>query len=160
MKRILRSSRHRKDALEQALGDWRAADRRPEKLSVPTRERILEAATREGNRQVRFDLPAPLFLPARRFALAALLPLVLLSVALGYFLVPAGPGEAPGAPRLMATRLGDEVVFVIANGDRPHRVTKASDPRGFDSGEPVAVEQGVFRDHVDSGANLVFYRID
>lgn len=147
-------------ALDQALADWRAAEKRPEALSGPARERILEAAGQEGTRRVRFELPSPLFLPARSFALAALLPLLVLSLAVGSFLLPTGSGTDGAAPRLLASRQGDEVVFVIANGDRPHQVLKAADPRGLEGAEPVEVEAGTFRDRLDSGTDLVFYRID
>lgn len=160
MIRFFRFSRQDDETLDQALADWRRSERGSERLSAPARERILEAAGRGGGQRVRFESAVPLFLPARRFALATVLPLLILSVAAGYLLLPAGPAEKAGAPRLLASRQGEEVVFVIANGDRPHTVSRVTDPRGLEAGEPVAVEQGVFRDRADSGEDLVFYRID
>ena len=148
------------EALERALADWRAARKSPERLSGPARERILDAVGREESRRVRFELPSPLFLPARSFALAAVLPLVVLSLGLGYFLLPGAPALEDPAPRLLASRHGDEVVFVIANGDRRHSVVKGADPRILEDGVAVDVEQGVFRDRLDSDTDLVFYRID
>lgn len=162
MSKMFRFGKQPTEALDRALTDWRNAEKSPERLSGPARERILDAATRGGGRQVRFSLPSPLFLPARRFALAAVLPLLVLSLSVAYLVLPGGtvPGADDTAPRLLTSRLGDQVIFVIANGDRPHRVLKTDDPRVPGSGEPLDVEQGVFRDRLDSGADLVFYRID
>ena len=145
------------DRLSAALRDWRAAERSGERLSTTSRARIVESArTRAGANR-----PRPLvslFLPLRGWALAGALPVALLTLALGYGL---GPGPATGpdpAPTLRATRVGDEVVFEIANGGEPHRVyrtTGAGDP-----GEAVTVSNGRFRDRLDAGGDLVFYRID
>jgi hypothetical protein len=160
MNRIFRYRRREQGVLDRALADWRAARKAPERLSGPARERILEAAGRDRTRRIALELPSPLFLPARRFALAAVLPLLVLSLAVGYLLLPGRSGLDGSAPRLLASRQGDEVVFVIANGDRPHRVVKVTDPRETGAGQAVDVEQGVFRDRLDSEASLVFYRID
>ena len=153
MSGIFRFHKQNGGALDGALDDWRAAEKRPETLSGPARERILEAAGRGETRRVRFELPSPLFLPARRFALAAVLPLLVLSLAVGYFLLPAGSGSDETVPQLLASRQGDEVVFVIANGDRPHRVLKAADPRGLDADQALVLDPPVRSDdpHLQDG---------
>lgn len=163
MSRIFGIPRRDSGALDRALDDWRSAGKSPERLSGPARQRILDAVGESGERRVRFESPAPLFVPVRRFALATALPLVVLGLAVGYFLLPGsgvGPAADGAAPLLLASRQGNEVVFVIANGDRPHRVTRTDDPSLPEAGEPVEVEQGVFRDRLESDAKLVFYRID
>ena len=70
-----------------------------------------------------------------------------------------GTGPDGIAPRLLASKQGDEVVFVIANGERTHSVSRLSRPVER-QGEAMVVNDGTFRDRLSSDAQLVFYRID
>jgi hypothetical protein len=81
----------------------------------------------------------------------------------GYLLMPGGSLDTAAngdGPVLQAVRQGDEVVFVIANGGGHHTVRKSNDPRHLTDSETLVVSDGAFRDNLDSGNNLVFYRID
>jgi hypothetical protein len=105
---------------------------------------------------------ASLFLPARRLALAGTLPALLLALALGWLLVPLGHRELAGGPvRLDAIKRGDEVVFLIANGGSTHRIYRGENPQGLRQGhEAYATTDRAFRDRLDRGGSVVFYRID
>ncbi len=149
------------DRLSEALKSWRS-DRPPEgRLSEATRGRILAAAhqARAGERPRALT---DLFLPLRGWALAGALPVALLAAVLVWGLWPVGgPPPGPGTgPMLRASRVGDEVVFEIANGGRPHTVHRSGRADDLGGGQPLAVSEGRFRDRIDAGGNLVFYRID
>jgi hypothetical protein len=154
------------DILDQALSEWRESKSDRERFSGPTRERILGSIQ---SPEYRFELGealGSLFFPVRRFALAAVVPSLVLVLALGYALMP-GRGADPGLPlqvtqitQMEVTRVGDDVVFRIANGTRTHLVYKSSDINELSRATPVAVSDGVFRDTVHAEANLVFYRVD
>ena len=149
--------------LERALEQWRQQRPAGQKLSQPARARIFREAMRPRGSRKRIEAAVPLFFPARRLALATALPLLLISVMTAYVLMPGGPidGAANGdAPILQAVRQGDEVVFTIANGGGKHLVRKSNSAKELANGETFVVSDGVFREQLDSGADLVFYRID
>jgi hypothetical protein len=142
--------------LDSALQEWRQARPATASLSQPTRSRILR------QRPAHIEPAVPLFFPARRLALATAIPLLVLSLMAGYLLMPGGALETAAngdGPVLQAVRQGDEVVFVIANGGGSHLVRKSNDPSILADSETFVVSDGAFRDSIDSGSNLVFYRI-
>jgi len=143
--------------LDSALQEWRQSRPATASLSQPARARILR------HRPTRIERAVPLFFPARRLALATALPLLVLSLMAGYLLMPGGALETAtngNGAVLHAVRQGDEVVFVIANGGGSHLVRKSNDPSMLADSESFVVSDGAFRDSLDSGTNLVFYRID
>ena len=150
-----------RDRLSEALSEWRSAHPSQERLSEGCRARILKAS-RGTTLRDRLSPLRTLFLPLRGWALAGALPVALLAVALAYGLWPAGaPGNvADSAPMLRASRVNGEVVFEIANGGKPHQVVRTGRADDLTGGQPVAVTDGRFRDRLDSGGELVFYRID
>jgi hypothetical protein len=143
--------------LDSALQEWRQNRPPEEKLSESARARILR------QRQARIEPTTPLFFPARRLAMAAALPLLLLSVMAVYLLIPGAALETAqngDGPVLQAVRQGNEVVFIIANGGGSHLVRKSNTPNALADSETFVVSGGAFRDSLDSGSDLVFYRID
>ena len=147
--------------LDAEIRDWVDAERMaPDaRLSAQTRSRILGQARRSPVRRARLTA---LFAPTGRLALAAGLPALVLSISLGMLLIPGAPRKASSDPGITieATKQGDEVVFLIANGNRTHRVYRSSSPTGQSSGSAYATARGSFRDRLDSGGELLFYRID
>ena len=140
--------------LRQAVVAWREAAP-VERLSEGARGRILHAAVQPA--PVRSSW-IPLFPPVRRLALAAAVPALLLAVLVSYGTL-IGTGTDGIAPRLLASKQGDEVVFVIANGDQTHRVSRLARPVER-QGEAMVVDDGTFRDRLSTDTRLVFYRID
>jgi len=144
--------------LERALVAWREAPGAPERLEPGTRARIVHLARRPAGTVAAGPLPS-LFPTGARLALAAVVPALALTVTLGYLARPVlGPaGDAP--VRIQATKVGGEVVFEIANGARKHRVTRISRP-GAEEDREVLTTRGAFRDRLESGADLVMYRVE
>jgi len=140
--------------LRQAVEAWREAAP-AERLSEGARGRILRQVVRPAPARSAWT---PLFPPVRRLALAAAVPAIVLAVLVSYGTL-TGTGPDGIAPRLLASKQGDEVVFVIANGDRTHSVSRLSRPVER-QGETMVVNDGTFRDRLSSDAQLVFYRID
>lgn len=153
-----------KSLLDRAIDEWQAVATvatDDERLPDAARARILRQA-RSRRESGPKALLLPLFLPARRFALAAALPALLVTLGLGYLLAPGdrlAPGLENATMRLHVDKVGDEVVLLIANGDRPHRVYKSSRPNSLPSESVGSITRGSFRDRLD-GADLVFYRVE
>jgi len=146
-----------KNLLEEAIREWRCEQRPEERLSGTARQRIL-ATAREAGEQRRPSF-ASLFLPSR-LAWTAVVPVLALTLALGLQFV-SRPEVQEAGTHVAVMKDGDDVVFVIANGRRLHRVYRTEGQAGpSPQGEPFAVTDGIFRDRLDSDANLVFYRID
>jgi hypothetical protein len=119
---------------------------------------VRHAATPEEASPTPFS---SLFVPTRRLALAGIVPLLVLSLAMGYLLmdpVPSLQGRDPSV-RLEVSKQGGDVVFLIANGERPHRVYRSTRPN-VGAEEPYVTAQRVFRDRLDSRGDVVYYRID
>jgi hypothetical protein len=149
--------------LERALEEWRQQRPAEQKLSPPARARIFREGMRPVGPGKRVETAIPLFFPARRLALATVLPLLVISMMSAYLLLPGGPsdrGASGEAPILQAVRQGDEVVFTIANGGGKHLVRKSNSAKELSDGEAFVVSDGAFRERLDSGDDLVFYRID
>jgi hypothetical protein len=147
--------------LERALSDWHAAEVDDGQLSAPVRARVMDAI--KGGGETRVSYQTPLFLPLRRVLLAAAAPALVLALAVGYLMTPGGGAviESPAqATNLDVIRQGDDIVFVIANGNTTHRVYKSTAINDLGAAEPVEVSNGVYRDRIDPQAGLVFYRID
>jgi hypothetical protein len=100
-------------------------------------------------------LPA-LFPNGSRLALAAVLPALVLTVGLGALVV-LSPDDRP--VRIEATKVDGDVVFEIANGSRAHRVTRFS-RSGAGQAAEVVTTRGAFRDRLESGTDLVLYRVE
>lgn len=157
------NNKRRMPELERALEEWRLQRPTGPKLSQPARARIFRDAMRSRGSRKQIEAAVPLFFPARRLALATALPLVLISMMTAYLFLPSGPIDSAadgGAPILRAVRQGDEVIFTIANGGGEHLVRKSNSPKELANAEAIVVSDGAFRERLDSGADLVFYRID
>jgi len=147
-------------ALDEALAAWRGSPLPQESLSDATRGRILDGVRRREERPWIEPLAA-LFLPARRFALAAGLPALALALILGYSLIPAelGGGVDQTPTRLQVSKQGDEVVFLIANGQQTHTVSVSDKAHVVHSRTTFTVTDS-FRDRLQSESNLTFYRFE
>ena len=146
--------RHENDIVRRAAQEWRRATAPPQ-LSAGARDRVLRRTIQE-NTAVR-PFPA-LFVTTRRVILAGVVPALLLGVLV---LVARVPGPAVEAvPTVVASRVGDGVVFTIDNGKKNHVVYRSTVPHRFDPHAGVQVKNGQFADSGDDGARVVFYRID
>jgi hypothetical protein len=140
--------------LQRALDAWREEPESGGTLGGDARERILVSALQPGRKPSH--LPA-LFTPRRWLAAAGVLPFILAAGLLAVL----GPGNGQeSAPTVRATKQGDKVVFIIANGKSSHYVYKSTSPDSFDPSAGVRVTGGEYEDRVEEGASLVFYRID
>jgi hypothetical protein len=94
--------------------------------------------------------------------LAGGMPLLLAATILAWVAVDLDADYLPGqgAANVQVAKIGGSVVFTIENGDREHRISRSLRPDSFDSAGTVKVMEGTFRDDLDSGSDLVFYRID
>jgi hypothetical protein len=144
------------DPLFQALTTWKNETQPNETLTREARGRILSGAFESLSES---HAPAPLFSPVPRRIVAGTLPAVLALVVVAVFADRVGDPVRP-ASKLRVGKAGDEVVFTIANGGTPHRVYKSSLPNNFHGAELIVVEDGAFRDRVQNGSDLTFYRID
>jgi hypothetical protein len=52
------------------------------------------------------------------------------------------------------------VLFHVANGGRPHFVSRSLQPDRFEPSSRVRVEGGAYSESLQDRADLVFYRID
>lgn len=165
LRRFLGWPRPRKepaDDLDRAITAWRAAPEERPAISDLGRRRILNSVSnlRAG---VWAPVPStPLFQPTRNLMLGTALPVAAMTVILGLLLIQSGwiRTELPAqTTRVEVLKRGGEVVFVITNGERTHRISKSSHPEGNAERE-VFTAQGEFRDRLDAGPDLVFYRID
>jgi hypothetical protein len=149
--------------LDRALGEWRRSGPAKGRLSQPARASVMRAALEAREHPRRIEPQIPLFFPLRRMALATALPAVLLCAIAGYLLVPGAVMEPAADSRgtiVQSMRQGDEVVFVIVNGNTPHTVRKSHNASDLSAGETLTVSRGSFRDGLESDSNIVFYRID
>ncbi len=161
MRRTLRT-RNGSKLLADAVADWRAAETGGETLGGPARDRILHSVA--DSRSARPErVVGSLFLPFGRLVLAGAAPVMLVAVLLGWVALPRGvdpaaPAGSEAAVTVHVSKRGGDVVFVLENGGRAHRVTRSTSPEN--GGESIVVERGSFRDDLTGGADLVFYRID
>lgn len=142
--------------LDRAVAAWRGAGRTAEVLGGRSRARILDVALDPLHDPAA---PASLFVPARRLAMAGVLP-ALLGAALLLLLGHAGNSWIPATAHVDVLKRDGQVVFRIANGDRSHYVCKSTVPHKFDCGGGVLVRGGAYVDAQTDGNGIVFYRID
>jgi hypothetical protein len=130
-----------------------------ESLSITARERILNEALRPERQQAA--LPS-LFAPARRLWLAGALPLALaLLFVTGLERgVAIAPVESPKVTQVRVSKLAHQVQFDVSNGGKTHKVVRSTDPRHVASRQGQEMANGSYRDRLQDGADLVFYRID
>lgn len=140
------------DILGRATAALRATDR-PEELADSRRQAIVAAAWKEA--QDGTASWTPTFRPARWLALVGLAPVALAIVAV----LMVGPAS-PDARIAGADKVGDDVVFTIANGNHPHTVVRSTDPAHFNDKAKLPVADGRFTDQANNGPVIVFYRLD
>ncbi len=140
--------------LKNAVSAWKTHRPAESELSSAARNRVLRSAMAGPDAR---DMPriASLFPPYRRLALAAFLPVGLLAVILALTL-----GGSPDPVSITVEKVGDQVVFNIANGGRVHSISKSNTPHTFDPGKSVRVQDGSYQDSLIGNGELVFYRID
>jgi hypothetical protein len=144
------------NVVDRAIREWRGAREDDPRLQAATRTRIVEAAY-EARTEASGYRPLLSRIPMR--ILAGAVPALAATVVILLFAERTGdPSVRPVSVR--ATKSGDEIVFTIANGRRAHKVYKSSVPNNFDPQSGVVVRDGAFRDAMDDGSGLVFYRID
>ena len=139
------------DKLSNAISAWKSRNSGDRSLSPEGRDHILTAGARA-------DLPhlSSLFIPYHRLALAAVVPAALLAAALMLSL----PGGEHAPASITVEKVGNQVVFNIANGGASHSVSKSNTPHSFDPGNSVRIDDGSYRDSMLENGNLVFYKID
>jgi hypothetical protein len=147
-----------KSKLDGLLADWRNAPDSGETFSDRARERIFSAVRDERTEPAPF---ATLFVPVRKVLLTAGLPAAALTVLLAVAVLPT-PTEldVESVPSLHVRKQGDEVVFVIANGGKPHSVYRSESLETLGTGEPFATADAAFRDRMDGKPGVTYYRID
>lgn len=105
---------------------------------------------------------SPVFPPIRRWLERTLIPVAAAAMAVALLWL-GGPGRAVDGnadARVEARKVGDRVVFVVRNGGRAHTVSRSTTPDRFDASQTALLDRGSFEDRLDTGHNLVFYRID
>ena len=129
-----------------------------DRLSAEARDGILQSVR---NTAPRPDPLRALFTPTRRLVLTGALPLLLAVVLL--LTLDDGiqrPAVGEGVPTVRVSKQGDEVLLHIANGGRPHYVSRSTQPDRFERSSTVRVSDGVYTERLKDRADLVFYRID
>jgi len=156
--------RRRRDELDRAILAWQRTEASADSLSGESKDAIFNEFRRLQATSEQPAAHATLFLPAARWAWGAALPIVALSMLVGSVLLTQGPFDRGDVvvhqPRVEVTKSGDDVVFVIQNGDRTHRISKSTDPGPTGDQEIFTTSTGRFSDRLDSGAGIVYYRID
>jgi len=150
--------------LNASIQDWRQhSEGSAQKLSTASRAQILRSIRAESSAPGLLAPLASLFVPARRIFWAAGLPAVALLLVVASFMYQPGSIVTDSAATLNVSRVGDEIVFEIANGGRAHRVFRSDSPEGLAAGnssEVFALARNTFRDRIDSESGIVFYRVD
>ena len=129
-----------------------------------------ETLSEEAKRSVLGDLrkpgpaPAPLaalFTPIYRMALAGGLPVALIVGFLAWTTIDRdSTADRHDPASVQVAKVGDRVVFTIANGGRDHVIVRSQRADRFDPSGAASVTTGSFVDRLDSGPDVVFYRID
>jgi hypothetical protein len=150
--------------LDRAIRGWHETNHSPESLSDDARDAIFNEFRRL---HASGEQPAPhstLFIPAARWAWGAAVPIVALSLLVGSVLLTQGRFDGGALvtpqPRVEVSKSGENVVFVIHNGDRAHTISKSTDRASRGEGETFTTTTGQFDDRLDSGTEIVYYRID
>lgn len=143
------------DLLTEAIAAWRRSEQAPEALRPETRGRIVEAVFADASSRIPAGF-RPLFAPRRWFGALAAVSMVLVAAVAVLF----QQEQVGGSTLVAAEKVGSEVVFTIANGNRTHSVKKATHPALLERAEAVKVTNGRYSDAGDDSAAIVFYRID
>ena len=140
--------------IKKTVSAWKTHRPAGSGLSVASRNRVLRSAM---NGSAPADLPrlSALFPAYRRIALATVLPAGLLAAVLAFTL-----GGSPDTVAITVEKVGNQVVFNIANGGTVHSISKSNTPTRFDPGTSVRIQDGSYRDSMVDNGDLVFYRID
>ncbi len=140
--------------LESAVSAWKREHSSTTGLTDSGRNRVLRSGLSTSSSD---ELPRlfNLFPAYRRIALAAIIPAALLAVVL---VIALGGDPVPTA--ITAEKVGNQVVFRIANGGTVHSISKSNSPHTFDPGSSVRIHDGTYRDSMVENGDLVFYRID
>jgi len=143
--------------LEIAVSRWRdALEAQADALSDGVRRNILREAMASGD-----SAPVPVGVRSAAWRLlGAALPMAAAVLLVLVFADRVGDRQGSGQIRVIAEKAGAEVVFSIKNGHRAHSVLKSSTPSSFEASSRIPVRNGSFRDSMDDGSGLVFYRID
>lgn len=142
--------------LDEAIRAFRSTRGTVETLFPATRARIVETAWNETKSRAESGF-RPAFRPARWFAGLAAASLVgVLSISI----LVHRDGRQDRPFTVQAEKVGDEVVFTIANGNRAHSVRKATHPALLERAEAQRIRNGRFSDSASEEAGIVFYRID
>ena len=141
------------DMLDRAIAQLRNPAT-GESLSDEGRARIVAAAWRQH--QDRPDAFAPSTRPPRWVGWLAALPIA------ASVLVALAPEQeqSSGARFAGVEKVGDRVVFHIADGDANPTVTRSTDPSRFNPKAEQQVADGRYSDRADSGPVVVFYKLD
>jgi hypothetical protein len=142
--------------VDRAVGDWRAHQGNAETLSASARGKILEAVF-EGREPV--EVPAAIFVPARRLAWATIVPAAL-GVVFAVLINLGGDGTVADKARLVVEKQDGKVVFSLANGSHEHYVYKSYVPGRFGSQPAARMKDGVYVDSEGNGSEITYYRID
>ena len=148
---------HGDETLDRAVSLWRSAlGSSHDHLSAPVRQRILQQAF-----DAREEAPTPIGVRSAAWrVLGGAVPVAVAVLLVLVFAERTGERNGAGHVRVTAAKTGAEVVFSIRNGHRAHAVYKSSFPNSFEGSARLPVRNGSFRDSMDDGSGLVFYRID
>ena len=152
-----REDRDPGENLARAIEACRTSKEAEPRLSEAARGKILQAALDDTARPGPF---APLFFPVRLMVAAGLVPAVLVTVGVLLSVPKIANAPLPAGQDVQVAKLGEQVVFTFANGNRAHVVTKSAAPDRFDRSKAIQVKDNRFVDSATAGPNLVFYRID
>lgn len=142
--------------LDEAIRAFRTSRETAETLSPQTRATIVETSWNEAKSRTESGF-RPAFRPARwlaGLAAASIVGVLSISILVHREAVQDRPFT------VQAEKVGDEVVFTIANGNRAHSVRKATHPALLDRAEAQKIRNGRFSDSASEEAGIVFYRID
>ena len=164
LKNPAKSSRRQGNRLNQAVRAWQGTETSADRLSDDARDAIFNEFRRLHASGEQPSPHATLFLPAVRWAWGAAVPIFALSLLVGSVLLTQAPHDGgalvTAQPRVEVSKAGENVVFVIHNGDRAHTISKSTDPAAGGEAETFTTTTGRFDDRLDSGAEIVYYRID
>jgi len=150
--------------LDTAIQAWRASVPSTERLSDDARDSIFNEFRRLHASGERPAPHATLFLPAARWAWGAAVPIFALSLLVSSVLLTQGPYDGGALvspqPRVEVSKAGEHVVFQIQNGDTTHTISKSASRSAGGEGETFTTTTGRFDDRLDSGSEIVYYRID
>jgi hypothetical protein len=141
------------NVLDSAIAELRQATSR-ESLSEAGRARIVAEAWRQQQDQPGAFEPSTR--PARWVGWMAAFP-----IAASVLVALAPDRDAPSTARFARVdKVGDEVVFHVANGNADHKVTRSTDPSSFNPKAEQDVSDGRYSDRANSGPVVVFYKLD